>query len=144
MFRYSLENVLDYKRRIEDLHKQTLAALEEKRLIQCQAEDDLRTTLKKCGLVPSNGWDYQNLVDYWEQLLREIQDCNLKIRKLEQEVEAQREKVIEASVDRKKFEVHKDKKLHQYSQAALRKEQGVLDELGSRAYLMQRREVECK
>jgi len=132
---------LEYKRNIEDLHKQTLAGLEQKRLLQCQAADNLRSALNKCGLIPDNGWDYQNLVDYWEQLLCEIETCNEHIRKLEQEVQTERTKVVDAAVDRRKFEVHKQKKVSLYTQGQLRKEQELLDELGGRAYFMQRRET---
>lgn len=139
MFTYSLESVLDYKRRIEEAQKLALAALEDQRLQENQVVDQLRSALDKCGLLPTNGWDYQNMVEYWEQLLQEIDTCNRKIIELEEQVQIKRANVVEAAVDRRKFERHREKELGSFTQAKIREEQVQLDEYGCMAFIRQRK-----
>jgi len=137
VFTYSLENILGYKRRIEEENKQALAILQEQRSSEDQAVDNLRSALGKCGLLPQNGWDYQNLVEYWEQLLVEIDGCNQRINVLEQQVNNKRANVVEAAVDRRKFERHREKEFSIYTQSLSRNEQNWMDELGGQAFIRQ-------
>lgn len=137
MFTYSLNSILEYKRRLEDLQKQGLASLEKQHLIEDQAVDNLRNTLDRCGLLPDNGWDYQRLVEYWEHLIEDIDRCNRRVYQLEQQVKAKKQEVVQAAIDRRKFELHREKKCNIYNQEQARKEQIELDELGCMAYLRQ-------
>lgn len=139
MFIYSLETVLKFKRRVEETHKLALAELEGKCLHEHEVAERLRSALGKCGLVPTNGWDYQKMVEYWEQLLGEIDCCNQRIQELERQAQEKRGTVVQAAVDRKKIENHREKRLRSYCKAQARQEQMQLDQLGGISYLSKRR-----
>lgn len=138
-FTYSLEAILEHKRRVEKEHFEELSRVEQQHQHEAQLVEKLRVALGKCGLLPADGWDYQTLVEYWELLITEIDQANLRINQIEEQIELNRAKLIEAAVDRKKFERHRDNELSMYIDALQKKEQAYLDELSGLAFLRQQR-----
>ncbi len=84
--------------------------------------------------APISATVYNLYMNYKEHLRECSLDATCRLAEAEVQVEEQRQKLVNASVDRKVMERYKEKEKETFTEEEQRKEQGVLDELSSISY----------
>lgn len=138
-FRYSMENILDYRKNIEEDEKQKFSRLQREHIRQSDILKDLEKKLKKTmhSLYKSNSntiqlKDQQKYIDFLSQR-KEIKKQNLKDLKVE--LDKKREEMVFAQRDRKIIEKHKEKSLGEHKDRIEQVEQKNIDEMALYMYM---------
>jgi len=141
-FKFKLETVLKVKARIEDLRKLELREAESRRdkarleLFRWQKEiaDHIRLYREKFQqrINPEEANNYHR---YLTWLNRQADLAALQLQEREKEVAERRQKLVEASKERKILEKLKEKAYQNYQAEQLRAEIQFLDELGTGRFI---------
>jgi flagellar FliJ protein len=147
-FRFQLQALLDFRTRKEDELRRGLGELE--RIMQAEQETllelerDLQEAAAHYDEPESNDVDLERAKlyrGYYRWLCCRIEDQQQVISELEEELRAQRDKVVEAMRDRKVVQSLRDSQFERFRLDELRKEQAFLDDLAtSRHVCTQQRE----
>ncbi len=151
-FKFKLETVLKVKTRVEDLRKIELREAEFRRekarleLSRCQAEVEVNIELYRekfrQRINPEEANSYHQ---YLKWLNLQVDLALLKLEECEREVAVRRERLIEASKEKKILEKLKEKAYQEYQAEQLNMEIKFLDELGTGRYIrdqVENREVQ--
>ena len=127
---YSLEQVLGLKRQLEDQRKLQLAQAEQARQAQVERLDSmLRLMEDQCDALVNPDMIEQRGQFFFTHLNR-IQDARKTLESAIESRDAAQAHLVQASVDRKKFEVHRESTMALARQAEQSVEQILLDEIG--------------
>lgn len=140
-FSFTLENVLKYRKSIEDQEKELLARARQK----VQQEEKLSQELdeEKSGFLKSYSIDQYHIGDmshrdfYLTSLDLRIKNQQVQLDKAIKTSNTLRIRVLDATVKRKILESLKDQKFEEYRHLLAQAEQKVLDEVGISAYCRQ-------
>lgn len=136
---YSLEQVLGLKRQLEDQRKLQLGQAEQARQDQ---EERLASMLRvmedQCAVKVNPDMIEQRGQFFFSHLAR-IQDARNTLQCAIDSRDNAQAHLVQASVDRKKFEVHKESTLALARQAEQVVEQNLLDESAIQVFLRQER-----
>jgi len=136
---YSLEQVLGLKRQLEDQRKLQLAQAEQARQEQVERLDlMLRMMEDQCDAKVSPDMIEQRGQFFFSHLTR-IQDARKTLQSAIDLRDVAQAHLVQASVNRKKFEVHKESTMAVARQAEQAIEQSLLDESAIQVYLRQAR-----
>jgi len=138
---YSLEQVLDYKRRLEDREREKLAHAELMKREQTARLDALLTVMEEQVSSTASVLDIEHRGQYWSLQLRRIKDARHSLREVELQRDHAQTSLLAAAVERKKFEIHKETEITRKNQLYLQAEQKMLDECALVAF---RRQAERK
>ncbi|HHY81553.1 MAG TPA: flagellar export protein FliJ [Clostridiales bacterium] len=133
-FRYSMQNILDYRRNIEEEKKLKFAdALNEymqQKEILCSYEKELSSAYSsKLSRSQHQVYELKNLYQYIHYLKEKIEIQKRLVTEAEKTMESWRQQLISAQKDRKMIEKHKEKALSQYYSELDQAEQKTIDEL---------------
>ena len=148
-FAYRFQRVLEIKERLEDARK---AALGEVVSVLNREEEilrDLQETRTRClhagRFQPAAAVD-ANLLDvqaaYLQRLKRECGEMQDQIRQVESVVEEKRKELMEATKERRVFEILREQREKTYKRDQKRQERRLLDDVGTQLYLRRRNERE--
>ena len=148
-FAYRFQRVLEIKERLEDAQK---AALGEVVSVLNREEEtlrDLQETRTRClhagRFQPAAPVD-ANLLDvqaaYLQRLKRECGEKQDEIRQVESVVEEKRKDLMEATKERRVFEILREQREKTYKRDQKRQERRLLDDVGTQLYLRRRNERE--
>lgn len=135
---YSLAQVLDYKKRLEDREKENLAQADLSRQEQRQRLDTLLGVMEEQIVKSSSIHNIEHRGQYWNLQLQRIQQARRNLLTTELAYDAAQAKLLEAAVERKKFEIHRETEFLEKKQIYLQAEQKMLDECALQAFLRQR------
>ena len=148
-FAYRFQRVLEIKERMEDARK---AALGEVVSVLNQEEEtlrDLQETRKR--YVQGDRFQLEapvdaNLLDvqaaFLQRLKRECGEKQEQIRQVESAVEEKRKELMEATKERRVFEILREQREVAYKREQKRQERRLLDDVGTQLYLRRRTERE--
>jgi flagellar protein FliJ len=135
-FRFSLATLLWHRESLEDKERTELLRIRYKHQVEqdCRKslENKLRETLAELKNKRAASAEQQELVlfqRYIDRLHLEIEQSARRLAKLDQELERQRIRVIEATKNRKVLDALNDKKKKEYTLNMDRLEQKTVDEL---------------
>jgi flagellar export protein FliJ len=135
-FRFSLEMLLRHREHIEQRERDELLRLNYNQQVELQNREDLSTkfretmnelSLKRNEAPSSPELNYYYL--YLNRLTYEIGECEKRLLKLQSEIQAQKEVVIEASKKKKTLTTLKAKREKEFILAQEKQEQKEIDEL---------------
>lgn len=137
-FRFALENVLKYRKSIEDQEKELLARAmnrveQEERLSQ-ELDEEKRGFIKSCNIDQCQIGDMSHRDFYLTSLDKRIKNQQVQLDKAIKVSNNIRIKVVDATAKRKVLESLKDKQLEEYRELLSRAEQKLLDEVGISSY----------
>lgn len=136
---YSLEQVLGLKRQLEDQRKLQLAQAEQARQAQVERLDAMLRLLEdQCDAVINPDMVEQRGQFFFSHLNR-IQDARQTLGSATESRDVAQAHLVQASVDRKKFEVHRESTMALARQAEQSVEQILLDESAIQVFLRQAR-----
>ena len=136
---YSLEQVLGLKRQLEDQSKLQLAQAEQARQEQAERLDSLLRLMEdQCDVKVTPDMIEQRGQFFLSQLTR-IQDARKTLQTAINSRDVAQAHLVQASIDRKKYEVHKESTMAIARQAEQVVEQNLLDESAIQVYLRQAR-----
>ncbi len=135
-FRFSLQNILDYRIQMEEQARIELARAENEYRQQDQEIENLqarlqqidRDFLEQSRISPNELWLWRN---YKERILLDIEEAQEKLKELSAKVKEKRNVLLEKSKEKKKIEKVKSKRALEYYKEEARKEQNELDEIGT-------------
>ena len=134
---YSLEQVLGLKLQLEDQRKLQLAQAEQARQEQVERLDSmLRIMEDQCETKVNPDMIEQRGQFFFSHLTR-IQDARKTLQSAVDLRDVAQAHLVQAAVDRKKFEVHKETTMALARQAEQVVEQNLLDESAIQVYLRQ-------
>lgn len=137
-FRFQLQALLDFRIRKEDELKRRLGELE--RMIQTEQETlaklerSLQEAGARCDELESSDLDMERARLYrgfYTWLSSRIEDQQQVIAELEEELQSQRDRVVEAMRERKIVQSLRDSQFEQFRLDELRREQAFLDDLAT-------------
>ncbi len=141
-FKFKLETVLKVKTRVEDLRKLELREAElrreEARLELCRCQEEVEANIRiyrekfQQRINPEEANNYHL---YLTWLNRQVDLAMLKLQERDQEVAEQRQRLIEASKEKKILEKLKEKAYQAFKAEQLNAEIKFLDELGTDRYI---------
>lgn len=141
-FKFKLETVLKIKTRIEDLRKIELGEAEHKRekarLELCRCQDEVEANIRiyrekfQKKIIPEEANSYHR---YLTWLNRQVDLALLRLQECQREVDNCRQRLIEASKEKKVLEKLKEKAYQDYQAEQLNAEIKFLDELGTGRYI---------
>lgn len=141
-FKFKLETVLKVKTRIEDLRKLELGEAEFRRekarleLSRCQEEVTINIRLYREKFQQRiNPDEANNYYQYLTWLNHQVDLASLKLQECEKEVAERRQRLIEASKEKKILEKLKEKAYQDYQAEQLNAEINFLDELGTGRFI---------
>lgn len=137
-FRFALENVLKYRKSIEDQEKELLARAmnrveQEERLSQ-ELDEEKRGFIKSYNIDQCQIGDMSHRDFYLTSLDKRIKNQQVQLDKAIKVSNNIRIKVVDATAKRKVLESLKDKQLEEYRELLSRAEQKILDEVGISSY----------
>ena len=148
-FAYRFQRVLEIKERMEDARK---AALGEVVSVLNREEEtlrDLQDTRSRClqaGRFQPEAPVEAHLLDlqaaYLQRLKRECGEKQEQIRQVESVVEEKRKDLMEATKERRVFEILREQREETYKREQKRQERRLLDDVGTQLYLRRRNERE--
>lgn len=148
-FAYRFQRVLEIKERMEDARK---AALGEVVSVLNQEEEtlkDLQETRKRyvrAGCSQPAAPVDANLLDlhaaFLQRLKRECGEKQEQIRQVESVVEEKRKELMDATKERRVFEILREQREVAYKREQKRQERRLLDDVGTQLYLRRRTERE--
>ncbi len=136
-FLFNLETLLRHRESIEEKERDELLRLTYKYQLELRNRDDLASkfqeTMKELSTKQAgNSSSHQELNCYYlylNRLTHEIAKCEKRLSRLQSEIQAQKEVVIEASKKRKTLATMKGKKQKEHMVAQEKQEQKEVDEL---------------
>lgn len=141
-FKFKLETVLKVKARVEDLRKIELREAEMRREKAkselCRCRDEVETNTRLCRekfrkrIIPEEANNYHL---YLTWLNRQADLALLKLQECEREVAERRQRLIEASKEKKILEKLKEKAYQAFQAEQLSAEIKFLDELGTGRFI---------
>lgn len=141
-FKFKLETVLKVKARVEDLRKIELREAETRREKAkselCRCRDEVETNTRLCRekfqkrIIPEEANNYHL---YLTWLNRQADLALLKLQECEREVAERRQRLIEASKEKKILEKLKEKAYQAFQAEQLSAEIKFLDELGTGRFI---------
>ena len=135
-FRFSLQNILDYRTQMEEQAKTELSRAENEYNKQYQLMEDLNARLQhieqdflqQSSISPNELWLWRN---YKERILLDREMAEEKLKELRGKVQEKREVLLERTKEKKKMEKVKSKRALEHYKEEARKEQNELDEIGT-------------
>ncbi|MGE5606477.1 MAG: flagellar export protein FliJ [Bacteroidota bacterium] len=141
-FKFKLETVLKVKTRVEDLRKMELREAElrreKARLELCRWQEEVEVNIqlyREKFQQRINPEEANNYHLYLTWLNRQVDSAALQLREREKEVAESRQKLIEASKEKKVLEKLKEKAYRDYQAQQLNAEIKFLDELGTGRFI---------
>ncbi len=135
-FLFNLEILLRHRENIEEKERDELLRLTYKYQLELRNRDNLASkfqeTMKELSTKQAGNSSHQELNWYYlylNRLTHEIAKCEKRLSKLQSEIQAQKEVVIEASKKRKTLATMKEKKQKEHMVAQEKQEQKEVDEL---------------
>lgn len=149
-FKFKLQSILDYKQQIEDEEKEKLAKLMQE---EQKAKEYLETlkqnrerevfNLKEKQQEGTLNIDELKLIHNHIQYLGvQIENQKIKISNLQKKIEEQRQKLMEATKERKSYEKLKEKQQERFLQEIETEERKMIDELATTRHI--RRQMQEK
>jgi flagellar FliJ protein len=141
MYRFNLEPLLNHRRYLEDLLQKELADLKirldtEKDKLWALRQKKRKTVLqlqeKQTDGRPAS--EIKLYVDFVEQLLKEMEAQRQKILEAERFFNLKRQDLVAAMKKRKILDRLKEKGLQAYEQEQLKKERNLMDEVAGRQF----------
>ncbi|MGC8668603.1 MAG: flagellar export protein FliJ [Chthonomonadales bacterium] len=133
-FRFSLEAVLRYRRTMEELRGQALAAVQQE-LAECEARlNDLSATLQRIASEPPAQWDAALLLQkeqYQQMLAERILDLRAEREHILGRLDAAHKALLTARQERRAVERVREGHYQQYLKEAASEEQKLLDDAGA-------------
>jgi len=137
-FCFRLETLLRYRVNIEEKEREALSRLnfklhtEQSLLAQLRSrEREARTELAGARNSRADDIDVQWYYPYLDRLRLEIERSNGRIARLEEQVEAQKAVVIEATKNKKVLDTMKKRKVKEFTAAIEKLEQKAVDEIAA-------------
>lgn len=134
-----MENVLNYRRNIEEDEKQKFSELQREYILQKNILNDLEEKLQNANsTLLENTQDtmkLKNLQQYINFLRERIGIQKQHINKLESGLDLKRNEMVFAQRDRKIIEKHRERSLIEYTNANNKLEQKNIDELALYSYM---------
>lgn len=134
-----MENILDYRRNIEEDEKQKFSMIEKEYILQKNILNDLEEKLQKAnGSLLRDTKDtveLKNLQQYINFLRERMGVQKQHIKKLETELDLKRKDMVFAQRERKIIEKHKEKSFVEYTNTINKLEQNHIDELALYTYM---------
>lgn len=133
-FRFSLEAVLRYRRTMEELRRQALAAVH-KELAECDARlAHLSATLHRVSSEPPASWDAALLLQreqYQQALAQRVLDLRLEREQILSRLAAAQKALVAARQERKAVERVREQHYQRYLRDVAAEEQKLLDDAGN-------------
>ena len=140
MFKFRLDFLLRFRRQLEELAKYELAErvrranLIETRLLELRERSgQLVESMQRKADDPIPAPLFSMYKDYLDQLRREKEAVANELTRAEDQVEKQRQALVQASVERKVIDRLKERQKQAYMENEARQQQGILDELAALA-----------
>lgn len=140
LFRYSMENILDYRKDAEEEEKQKFAEIRKEYMQQKEVLDDFEQKLNDA--VYSNihhsrpqVYELKNLQQYIHYLKEKMEIQRRLVLETEGVMETRRRQMISAHKDRRMMEKHKEKARYQFDMELEQVEQKINDELALYSYM---------
>ena len=141
-FNFRFQRILKIKERMEEackialgkviavlnLEQERLADLEQTRMLYRQGGQELLALQLDPSLLSLN-------VSYLQRLQREIQEQRMRIQQVEKAVEEKRQELMEATKERRVYEILKERAVEDYRREQKRQERIMLDEVGGQLYM---------
>ena len=141
-FNFRFQRILKIKERMEEarkialgkviavlnLEQERLADLEQTRMLYRQGGQELLALQLDPSLLSLN-------VSYLQRLQREIQEQGVRIQQVEKAVEEKRQELMEATKERRVYEILKERAVEDYRREQKRQERIMLDEVGGQLYM---------
>lgn len=132
-FRFKLENILEYRRQVEDQAKLALAQArhlkEEQATLVARLDLDLQSCLRELSakkqLTQADLWLWSS---YRERLALDKRQAETKLTQLERMVDTRRRELVTKAMERKLLEKLRAKQAEQHGHDEQRKEQNEFDE----------------
>lgn len=148
--RFRYQRLLELKERVEESRKRVLGeavgalAQEEQQLAQLR---HTRALYRRAAESPgARALDMGLLLlnsSYDQRLQRQIQDQRRRVQQAEALVEERRQRLVEASRERRVYEILKERVTETYRRARRRQEQRWLDEVGERLHQRRAKDTEA-
>ena len=141
-FRFRFQRLLEIKERMEERRRaelgEAVAVLnqERDRLAELRRiQQFYRQGPKSLPDAPLDPFLLALNASYDQRLRREAQEQLDRIRQIEEEVEKRRQKLVDATKERRVYEILKERAVEAYQHERRRQEQMVLDEIGGQLYI---------
>lgn len=141
-FQFHLQTLLDYRIRREDALKRRLAEIESALLREQQALEELeqarRTAVSYYNQLALEVVDVEEerlFRSFYARLCSQIEDKRKVISDLNEELNAQLERVVEAMRERKTVQSLRDKQFEQFKLGELKREQAFLDDIATTQFV---------
>lgn len=141
-FRFRLQTLLDFRVRKEDELKRGLAEIQKAILREQRALEELERGRQEAATryseLAASALDVEReqlFRIFYSKLCLRIEDKQTAISELNEELDAQRDRVVEAMRERKTVQSLRDKQLEQFQLGELRKEQAFLDDIATTRYV---------
>ncbi len=135
---YSLEQVLEFKRRLEEREREKLAHAELMKREQTERLNTLLDVMEEQFSSTASVLSIEHRGQYWSLQLKRIEDARHSLQEVQLERDHAQASLLAAAVERKKFEIHKDSEISQKNLLSLQAEQKMLDECALVAFLRQK------
>ena len=142
-FRFSLEQVLTYRERLEQQARIELARVEGERIREQRRADEFRAMLEEQTdamerLAPQQRGERWLAENFIKGLRIELATALTRVRNWESAAEAARKELLKRSIDKKTLEKLKAKQAEQYAQDERLREQKQFDETASLRFKVSR------
>lgn len=142
IFKFKLESVLEYKKKIEEEEQRELARLkeilrqEQERLehLKMTKVEEMKELVEKSSQGLLNVAEIQMYHSHLKRLDKEIASQEITVQRATIDVEEQRQKLIRASQDKKTYEKLKEKHKAVFELALEEEERKFIDELATMRY----------
>ena len=125
---YSMEQVLDYKRMLEDREKENLARALKYKQQQKERLEQLLGVMEEQIDKAVDVYDIEHRGRFWDYQMQRISEVRQCLSQAELECDKVQLRLLAAAMERKKFEIHKDSELAEKRREQLSAEQKMLDE----------------
>ena len=139
-FRYTMENVLDYRRNVEEEEKQKFSEvwkeyIRQKSILTGYEEKLDAAVASQCAVKTRKVYEWKNLQKYIHYLKEKTEIQRRLVQETERAMEEKRRQLISAQKDRKMIEKHKEKAREKYDSDVERAEQKTIDELALYSFM---------
>jgi flagellar FliJ protein len=138
-FTFKLESVLNYRKILEDQAQQVLAeSLQEQQRLERQSVQltkRLHAVDQDLKKQQQHGMGIAELILYEDQIehcRKQLHQLETRLLRLQKTIEAQRQELLQASMERQVMEKLKEKKKVEYLREELQEETAMLDEISLR------------
>lgn len=151
IFKFKLESVLEYKKKIEEEEQRELARLkeilrqEQERLehLKMTKAEEMKELVEKSSQGLLNVAEIQMYHSHLKRLDKEIASQEITVQRAAIDVEEQRQKLINASKEKKTYEKLKEKHKTAFELAIDEEERKFIDELATMRYDAGRASTVC-